>query len=83
MRLLIVINCTFIGIKRYIFFFLNLGFAHSNVCDLLVHFLAETFDKIINKHIVRHPKTDNILFKIASRGLLIKTLKVLSIPSMR
>ena len=83
MRLLIVINYTFIGIKRYIFFFLNLGFAHSDVCDLLVHFLAETSDKKINKHTVRHSKTNNILFKITSRGLLIKTLKVLSIPSMK
>ena len=46
MRLPIVINCTFIGVKRF-FFFLNLGFAHSDVCDLLVHFLAETSDKII------------------------------------
>ena len=56
---------------------------HSDVCDLLVHFLDETSDKIINKHKVRHPKTDNILFKMTSRGLLIKMLKVLSIPSRR
>ena len=82
MTLLIVINCTFIGIKRYIFL-LNLEFTHSDVCNLLVHFLAETSDKIINKHTVHHLKTDNTLFKITTRGLLIKTLKVLSMPSMR
>ena len=45
--------------------------------------LSETSDKIINKHTFCHPKTDNSLFKITTRGLLIKTLKVLSIPSMR
>ena len=42
MTLLIVINCTFIGIKRY--FILNLEFAHSDVCNLLVHSLAVTSD---------------------------------------
>ena len=59
---------------------------HYDVCNFLAHSLAElskTSDKIINKHIVRHPKTDNTLFKITARGLLIKMLKVLSIPSMR
>ena len=81
MTLLIVINCTFIGIKR--FFFLNLEFTHSDVCNLLVHFLAETSDKIINEHTVHHPKTDNTLFKITTRGLLIKTLKVLSVPRVK
>ena len=81
MTLLIVINCTFIEIKR--FFFLNIKFAHSDVCNLLVHSLDVMSDQIINKHIIRHPKTDNTLFKITTRGLLIKNLKVLSIPSMR
>ena len=81
MTLLIVINCTFIGIKRY--FILNLEFAHSDVCNLLVHSLAVTSDQIINRHTVRHLKTDNTLFKITTRGLLIKMFKVLSIPSMR
>ena len=59
---------------------------HSDVCNFLVHSLAElseTSVKIINKRTVRRPKTDNTLFKITTRGLLIKTLKVLSIPSMR
>ena len=50
--------------NKEIYFFFNLGFAHSNVCNLLVHFLAETSDMIINKHTVRHPKTDNILFRL-------------------
>ena len=65
------------------FYFLNLESAHSNVCNLLVHSLAMTSDQIINKHIVRHPKTDNTKFKITTRSLLIKTLMVLNIPSMR
>ena len=60
---------------------MNHEFAHSDVS--LVHSLAETSEKIINKYTVRHPKTDNTLFKITTRGLLIKTLKVLNIPSMR
>ena len=42
-----------------------------------------TLNRIINKHTVRRPKTDNTLFNITTRGLLIKTLKVLGIPSMR
>ena len=44
--------------------------------------LFETSNKITNKRSVRHPKTDNALFKITNRGLLIKTLKVFSIISM-
>ena len=81
MTLLIVINYTFIVIKR--FFFLNLEFVHSDVCNLLVYSLTVTSDQIINKHTVRHPKIDSTLFKITTRGLLIKTLKVPSIPSVR
>ena len=67
------------------FSFLSHEFTYSDVCNFLAHSLAElsvTSNKIINKRTVRHPKTDNTLFKITSRGLLIKTLKVLSIPSM-
>ena len=44
--------------------------------------LFETFNKITNKHSVRHPKTNNALFKITNRGLLIKTLKMFNIPSV-
>ena len=96
MALLIVINCTFIGIKNNIFFFLAHEFVYSNACNFLVRCLAElsvfllprclTFSFmriIINKHTDRHLKADDTLFKITIRGLLIKTLKVLSIPSMR
>ena len=45
--------------------------------------MVETSDKIINKHTVRHPKIDNTLFKITTRGLLIKSIKVLSVPRVR
>ena len=86
MTLLFVINYTFIGIKRDFLFFFSHEFAHSDVCNFLVHSLAKLskmFDKIINKHTVHYLKTDNTLFKITTRGLLIKTLNVLSIPSMR
>ena len=68
------------------FFFLNHELAHSDICSFLVHPLAELFetsDKIINKCTFCHPETDNILFKVTNQGLLIKTLKMLSIPSMR
>ena len=44
--------------------------------------LFETSNKITNKRSVRHPKTDNALFKTINRGLLIKTLKVFIFPSM-
>ena len=84
MTLLIVIECNLIGIKR-VFSFLNHELAHSYVCNFPAHSMAELFEtsnKITNKPLVRHPKTDNALFKITNRGLLIKTLKVFSIPSM-
>ena len=84
MILLIVIECNLIGIKRD-YSYLNHELAHSDVCNFLAHSLAklfETSDKIINKRTVHHPKTDNTLFKITNRGLLIKMLKVFSIPSM-
>ena len=64
---------------------MNFEFENSDVCNFLAYSLAElseTSDKIINKRTVRHPKTDNTLFKITNQGLLIKTLKVFSIPSM-
>ena len=69
--------------NKKIFYFLNLEFVHSDVCNLLVYSLTVTFAQLINKHTFRHPKTDNTLFKITTIGLLIKTLKVLSIPSVR
>ena len=84
MTLLIVINCTFIVIKRC-FIFWNHELAHFDVCNFPAHSMAELFEefnKITNKRSVRHPKTDNALFKTTNRGLLIKTLKVFSIPSM-
>ena len=76
-------NQLYLYCNKEIFYFFFLNFAHSDVCNLLVHSMTVTSDQIINKHTVRHPKTDNTLFKITTRGLLIKTLKVLSIPSMR
>ena len=85
MTLLIVIESKLIGIKRD-FFFLNHELAHSDICNFLVHplvELSETSDKIINKYTFCHPKTDNTLFKVTTQGLLIKTLKMLDIPSMR
>ena len=45
MKLLIVINCTFIVIKRY-FIFQILNFAHSDVYNLLVSSLTVTSDQI-------------------------------------
>ena len=40
-------------------------------------------NKVINKHTDRYLKVDDTLLKITIRGLLIKTLKVLSVPRMR
>ena len=59
---------------------------NSDVCNFLAYSLVELFetsDKIIYKRTVRHPKIDSTLFNITTRGILIKTLKVLSIPSVR
>ena len=84
MTLLIVIECSLIGIKRD-FFFLNHELAHSDICNFIVHPLAELFetsDKIINKYTFCQPETNNTLFKVTTQVLLIKTLKMLSIPSM-
>ena len=84
MTLLIVIECNLIGIKRD-FSFLNHELANSDVCNFPAHSMAELFEtpnKITNKRSVRHLKTDNALFKTTNRGLLIKTLKAFSIPSM-
>ena len=42
MTLLIVINCTFAGIKKiFLFFFFTHEFVYSDVCNFLVHSLAE------------------------------------------
>ena len=64
MTLLIVIECNLIGIKRD-FSFLNHELAHSDVCNSMAE-LFETSNKITNKCSVRHPKTDNALFKITN-----------------
>ena len=64
---------------------MNYELAHSDVCNFPAHSMAELFEtsnKITSKHSVHHPKTDNALFKTTNRGLLIKTLKVFSIPRM-
>ena len=39
-------------------------------------------NKITNEPTNRHLKTNNTLFEITHRGLLVKTLKVFCIPSM-
>ena len=44
--------------------------------------LSETSNKITSKRSTRHLKIDNALFKITNRCLLVKTLKMLRIPSM-
>ena len=72
---------------------------YSNVCNFLVGSLVELsvfllprcpaflfmriLNKVINKHKDRYLKADDTLLKITIRGLLIKTLKVLSVPRMR
>ena len=52
MTLLIVINGTFIVIKRY-FIFRILNFAHSDVCNLLVSSLTVTSDQINIQFVIR------------------------------
>ena len=82
MTLLIIIECNLIGIKRD-FSFLNHELAHSDICNFLVHLFAELSEMSDNKYTFNHPETDNTLFKVTTQGLLIKMLKMLSIPSIR
>ena len=69
---------------------------YSDVCNFLVRSLAELsvfilprcpaflFLTILNKvNTHTYLKTDDTLLKITIRGLLIKTLKVLSVPKVR
>ena len=84
MTLLIVIECNLIGIKRDFSFF-DHELSHSVVCNFSEHSMSELFEtsnKITSKRSNRHLKIDKASFKITNRGLLIKTLKVFSIPSM-
>ena len=93
MALLIVIDCTFIGIKNNIFF-LKHESVYSEVCIFLGYYLAELsalffflsiriLNKTINEHTDCYLKDDDTLLKITVRGLLIKTLELRSIPRMR
>ena len=92
MALLIVIDCTFIGIKNN--FFLKHVSVYSEVCNFLGYYLAKLsvsfsflsiriLNKTINEHTDYYLKADDTLLKITIRGLLIKTLEVLIIPIMR
>ena len=84
MTLLIVIDCTFTGIKNYIFF-LKHEYVYSKVCNFLGYYLAELFaffflsvrilNKTINEHTDCYLKADDTLLKITIRGLLIKSLR--------
>ena len=74
-------------------------FVYSDVCNFFVRSLVKLsvfllprcpaflfmriLNKVINEHTDRHLKADDTLLKITIRGLLIKTLKVLSVPRMR
>ena len=77
-------------------FFLAREFVYSDVCNFLVRSLAELsifllskcpaflFMMILNKvNSHTYLKFDDTLLKITIRGLLIKTLKVLSVPRVR
>ena len=91
MALLIIIDCTFIGIKNNIF--LKHESVYFEVCNFLGYYLAKLsasfflsiriLNKTINEHTGCYLKADDTLLKITIRGLLIKTLEVLSIPRMR
>ena len=92
MTLLIVIYCTFIGIKNNIFF-LKHESVYFEACNFLDYYLAKLsasfflsiriLNKTINEHTDCYLKVDDTLLKITIRGLLIKMLEVLSIPRMR
>ena len=96
MALMIVINCTFIVIKNNIFFFWRMNlcilmcvtFSYVPWLSCIFFFyrdasLFDLLNEVINKHTDRHLKADDTLLKIKIRGLLIKTLKVLSVLRMR
>ena len=82
MTLLIVIECNLIGIKRD-FFFYGYEFSHSVACNFSKPHISELFgtsNKITSERSTRHLRIDNALFKITNRCLLVKTLKMFSIP---
>ena len=94
MSLLIVIDCTFIGIKNNtLFLFLKHEYVYSEMCNFLGYDLAKLsasffrsiriLNKTINEHIDCYLKVGDTLLKITIRGLLIKMLEVLSILRMR
>ena len=97
MALLIVINCTFIGIKNNIFCFGNSCILRCVIssgatwpsCLLFFFFRCLTFRsiRILNKVITEYTdcylKADNTLLKIIIRGLLIEMLEILSVPRMK
>ena len=97
MALLIVINCTFIGIKKiFIFWSMNLcilmcvTFSYVPWLSCLLFFyrdapllIYEDIKQSNQQTHKRHLKADDTLLKITIRGLLIKTLKVLNIPRVR
>ena len=75
MTLLIVIDCTFIGIKSNIFFLLKHESVYSEVCNFLGYYLAELsafffilsigiLHKTINEHTDCYLKADDTLLKI-------------------
>ena len=97
MALLIVINCTFIGIKNNIFCFGSINscvmrcviFSGATWTSCLLFFfldppLLDPYGyQVINEHRDCYLKADNTLLKIIIRGLLIEKLEVLSVPRMR
>ena len=59
--------------------------SHSVVCNFSERSMSELFaasNKITNERTNRHLKTNNTLFEITHRGLLVETLKVFCIPSI-
>ena len=80
MTLLIVIECGLIGINSD-FSFWSIIF-HILLYEHSMSVLFAASNKITNERTNRHLKTNNTLFVITYRGLLVKTLKVFCIPSM-
>ena len=97
MTLLIVINCTFIGIKKiFLFWRMNLciltcvTFSYVpwlsclfSFTEMPRFFIYGDIKQSNQQTHIRHLKADDTLLKITIRGLLIKMLKVLSVPRVK
>ena len=78
---LIVTECNSIGIKMT-FPFMSMNLLTMHFSEFYISEPFGMFDKIISECSTHHLRISKALFNIANGCLLVKTLKMLSIPCM-